>query len=412
MNDATNNNIPDPHKLTRLFKPGQGVMPPRLAGRDQDRKTLTALLDCLTQDNAPAPRDAVLYGPRGNGKTVLLSAFAKECRQESLDVLRLRPTQIKTEKMLAMHMLNTVSGDGPGVREIGDAPGWAERGKQAVRRIRQPDRGSVSIAGLASAEWSKLSDDDKSVHLVTMLAERCRRKPLVVLLDEAHTLDIEVGRALLNLSETLRTQHAPFLLALAGTPNLEGYINAMNSTFWNRSEIIGISRLTPADTRDALVKPLLDNGVTIEENALASLVEESQCYPYFIQVWGEALCRAMVDNKVFHIDGSVVKAARGRFEQQCTRYYGDRYREFENHDLVTVAEAVAAAYQSQYTLRRSDLSKRLVANGVVDTQEADTALNILSDLGYLWSPTGGSVYEPGIPSLMNHVLLEQQVDGG
>lgn len=407
MNDATGN-IPGPHKLTRLFKPGQGVMPPRLAGRDQDRKILTALLDCLTQDKAPAPRDAVLYGPRGNGKTVLLSAFAKECRQESLDVLRLRPTQIKTEKMLVMHMLNTVSGDGPG--EVGDS--WAEWGKQAAGRIRPPDRGSVSIAGLASAEWSRLSEDDKSIRQVNMLADRCFRKPLVVLLDEAHTLDIEVGCALLNISETLRTQHAPFLLVLAGTPNLEGHINSMNSTFWNRSEIIGISRLTPADTREALVKPLLDHGITVEEDALAGLVEESQCYPYFIQLWGDALCRAMVDNKVFRVDNDVINAARDRFEQQCTRYYGDRYREFENHDLVAVAEAVAAAYQSQHTLRRSDLSKRLVAKGVVDTQGANTALNILADLGYLWSPTGGPAYEPGIPSLMNHVLLEQHANGG
>ena len=385
-------------------------MPPWLAGRDQDRKTLKALLDCLTQDQAPAPRDAVLYGPRGNGKTVLLSAFAKECRQESLDVLRLRPTQIKTEKMLAMHMLNTVSGNDPSAGGVGD--GRVEWGKKAVRRIRQPDRGSISIPGLASAEWSKLSDDDKSIHLVDMLAERCLRNPLVVLLDEAHTLDIEVGCALLNISETLRTQHAPFLLALAGTPNLEGHINSMNSTFWNRSEIIGISRLSPADTREALVNPLLDHGITIEDDALASLVEESQRYPYFIQVWGEALCRAMVDNKVFHVSDAVVKAAGSRFEQQCTRYYGDRYREFENHDLVAAAEAVAAAYQSQHTLHRSDLGKRLVAKGVVDTQGANAALDTLSDLGYLWSPTGGSVYEPGIPSLMNHVLIEQRLAGG
>ena len=120
----------------------------------------------------------------------------------------------------------------------------------------------------------------------------------------------------------------------------------------------------------------------------------------------------MVDNRVFQVNDAVVKAAGDRFEQQCTRYYGDRYREFENHDLVAVAAAVAAAYQSQHTLRRSDLSKRLTAEGIFDTRGANTALEVLADLGYLWSPTGGSVYEPGIPSLMNHVLLEQQADGG
>ena len=43
-----------------------------------------------------------------------------------------------------------------------------------------------------------------------LLAERCAREPLVVLLDEAHTLDKDVGKVLLNASQKVRAR-APFL---------------------------------------------------------------------------------------------------------------------------------------------------------------------------------------------------------
>ena len=80
------------------------------------------------------------------------------------------------------------------------------------------------------------------------LIERCRKKPLVVTIDEAHTLEIDVGKYLLNLSEQVRTKGAPFLLVLAGTPDLEYRINRMGATFWSRARIIGFGRLTKQAT--------------------------------------------------------------------------------------------------------------------------------------------------------------------
>ena len=52
-----------------------------------------------------------------------------------------------------------------------------------------------------------------------LLEARCARRPLAVLLDEAHNLDPEVGQVLLNASQKVRDK-APFLLVMAGTPGL------------------------------------------------------------------------------------------------------------------------------------------------------------------------------------------------
>ena len=99
-------------------------------------------------------------------------------------------------------------------------------------------------------------------------------------------MDVEIEQLLLNSSQEARNQGAPFLLVLAGTPNLRSQLGKMNSSFWSRCKAIGVGRLSEAATRQALLVPLSRYGVTFEEDVLAQVVTESQCYPYFIQIWG------------------------------------------------------------------------------------------------------------------------------
>jgi len=53
------------------FRPGAGKMPPLLAGRQEEQKTLLNFLDRTRKYDSP-DSDIVLIGPRGNGKTALL----------------------------------------------------------------------------------------------------------------------------------------------------------------------------------------------------------------------------------------------------------------------------------------------------------------------------------------------------
>ena len=63
--------------IANPFVPGRGQMPPYLAGREAAQTRLNDLLAYLRVGRG-APRDAVLSGPRGNGKTVLLRWFQHE----------------------------------------------------------------------------------------------------------------------------------------------------------------------------------------------------------------------------------------------------------------------------------------------------------------------------------------------
>ena len=131
------------------------------------------------------------------------------------------------------------------------------------------------VAAVGSGEWAPPFGGVRNLR--AELTARCRRKPLAALVDEAHTLDLEVGRTLLNASQQVRAD-APFLLILAGTPGLAAHLGAMNASFWSRlgEGRLGIGLLSDAAARAALNEPLAAHGEGIDADALATVVEESQ----------------------------------------------------------------------------------------------------------------------------------------
>ena len=167
----------------------------------------------------------------------------------------------------------------------------------------------LGIAGVGEAEWAS---SPSAQNLTARLTARCRKRPLVVLLDEAHVLERDVGQLLLNVSQEVRAD-APFLLVLAGTPGLLAHLSAMDASFWSRlgEGRLGIGLLSDAATRAALVEPLAAHGVSIDANVLDAVVEDSQRYPYFVQLWGEALWKRRLTT------GATRLTAAHAHEAQC-----------------------------------------------------------------------------------------------
>ncbi len=365
----------------RLFTPGSGATPPALTGREPEQAVLNRCLADLAGGASP-PHDIVLTGPRGNGKTVLLNWFKNACEDRKLDVVALTPDEIPNRAALIAALSPRT---------------W--RSKLMPRK--------VGVAAVGSVEWAASAKAPDN--LARQLSVRCRKKAVAVLLDEAHTLDPEVGRTLLNASQKVRGE-APFLLVLAGTPGLPAHLGTMNASFWSRlgQGRLGIGRLGEAAAREALVEPLAAHGTGIDADALDTVSEDSQCYPYFIQLWGEALWERHLATSATLLTAAHVAEARPDVAARMTDYYQERYRELEAGGLLPAAAALAPVFRAAADATASDheVDAALATTGA-DAAARLAAREALNRLGYVWCPPGQLppvTWSAGIPSLMAHVL--------
>ena len=361
------------------FRPGPGRYPPFFAGREAEQSRFRAVV-ALLKRRMPPPSEIVLYGPRGNGKTALLLWLEKWIEQQAgVEVIRLSPSSYRNWTGLTKAIV-----------------------RESIWRKLLPRRFSPPC-------FTSAAEKRESPEFETALARRVARKPLVMLLDEAHRLDADLGRLMLNASQQVGAR-LPFLLVLAGTPDLPARLNALGATFWNRCERRRIGRLGAEATAAAFSEPFRAEGVRIASAALARLVEVSHGYPYFVQILGNELW-AQITGPSGAADRRVspdsVDAALPGFREIQRLYYLDRYDEMGSRDLLPAARAVPAAFaKGGSELSDQDL-RTAVARGLGKKPGAAktvAAERELRHLGFVWRAGAEPVWEPGIPSLMDYVL--------
>ena len=242
--------------------------------------------------------------------------------------------------------------------------------------------------------------------LPEILRDRAHAEPTATAVDEAHTLDREVGRELLNLVHNLRDEkECPVLLMLAGTPGLRTRLGAMNATFWDRCRKIPVPLLNESDAAAALTHPLEQYGVYFDDEALREVVGESNGYPYLVQLWGAALTQDAAIGK--RVTKSCVHKARPDFEEEKNAYHAERYGELKRRGVLEAAESVAPLF--------IDADSQIDEDAILSAIEAQTGeqpldgahdrldtLDHLVQLGYIWGDAAEG-YLAGIPSLMDYV---------
>lgn len=262
---------------TPPFRPGYGTPPDVLAGRDDIRSRLRRQLSSgLAVHHA-------LYGPRGVGKTVLLSEFGRWAAEE-----------------LEWHVVRHRLAEG---QEISAA--LVERLIDPTRAMtRRWDRLADAVRENLSVGWSAgltvskdLSPSAKLPAVPDTALERALVKlgleaaasgtAVLLLLDEFHSP--RPGPELVRLSQAMQAvaeDNIPVHILAAGLrPPLATHTRG--ATFLERLPSSRLGLLSDESTRLAFTEPLARRGIAVDAGALDALVHAARGYPYFIQLFGE-----------------------------------------------------------------------------------------------------------------------------
>ena len=394
-----------------LFHPQPGSRPMHFGGRVLQMQVLQGVVDALAAQGgllrlpaeAPLPevQDVALHGARGLGKTALGLRWLKERAEDAgLHVIDCPAAFLKTlGDLYAVTLGEPVPNtDAQSKLDAGQVGGQGTH-------LASSDQRTKEFPGMRPAEW------------LDRLRELCQRRPTLMVVDEAHVLDLDVAHVLLNATQSLRgaSPASPFALVLMGTPDLKRHLmyggpdhKGARSTFWNRlgKGDMRIGLLSQDEAEEALAVPLQSkpHGLGFDPEAVRSMAQESDGYPYFVQLWGqqaETAARAGSER----VGMAEVEQARVEVERMREDFYVDRREELDERRLLGAATLLAPHLSDLGVVLTREDARAILLPAIVadDDKMAHSALNELLELGILAREARGGGVQAGIPSFMDYL---------
>jgi len=258
------------------FRPGFGIAPTVLAGRDD----LLAFVQRRLQASTPFHR--AIIGPRGEGKTVLLRQIRDRVEEEHgwATVWNDCDSEQALSATVARRLIACS-------REI--PPLWERFSHAMARRL------NISVETLIKV--SVTARPDEAVPADSLLVETMRElgkavaehgSKVVMFFDELQSLQgrqelVRLSQALDTVNEgrlPIHTLHAGLYLPASPAERGGSFIERLDATV--------LSHLDLSATRLAVVEPLAREGIRVNEGAADRLVAASDGYPYFVQLFGDA----------------------------------------------------------------------------------------------------------------------------
>ena len=396
------------------FKPRPGAVPPFLAGRDRELQAMETNILQPLQDGGEASSNAALVSPRGFGKTALAETLRLLAERQGLQTLDIPASALGTMGEL---MAATI-------------------GREAMAQVQTTERRakerSIGLRTLLSGGWGKTAERGRTALQAAPSTRdwevewerQCRKAPLLLMVDEAHTLDLEVAHTLLNAVQSIQRRGAPLGLLLAGTPNLPHHLQGARSTFWDRlapGMRMGLRLLNDDESAQALRQPLLQMGADIDPNALNTMVRDAQGYPHFLQAWGHA-----ASNELFKewpsgqrkLMRTHVDAAKSALDLERAELYAARRNELQSAEgsplrkplyaYAGIAQAILSADGQRLHLPDLEaIVEGALANEMgkanFNADHVSAVIQRGEHTGFIRRDPLTDAFHPGIPSLLAHI---------
>lgn len=373
--------------------------PAHLAGRDRELRVIEKALDEIAgprnketgilNDSPLTPIKIV--GPRGVGKTVLLSEAREMAKARKVAVVKIAVLKnLDPESPLAKRILALV-----------DEQKLSNAFLSQLARIKEVRLGPAGL----------VLNSDKQHTLFEEALETClAQRPLALLLDEAMEYDPEALGMLLQICQQMIDQKFPLAVLLAGTPDLDQNLAKAKASFIDRTEDLYINAIAPAATREGLRKPFADSGAQVTDKALELMEGMTDNYPFLIQGVGYEVWEAMEAARQGRVTATTVRLAEEGIQRRRDGFYQKVYGKIHSAVMLRHARKIMTLLQERGGRATrvkivDSLAEEFEENG---QRQALDAFHALVDLGFIWSKD--NLMEPGIPSFFKYCERMEQAD--
>jgi hypothetical protein len=279
------------------YRPGNGIDPPYLGDREEQIEAVRAFLK-----NPRHPRNVLITGLRGVGKTVLLNHLQGEAEGAGWLVVDREFSEPDVEPdAFANALLTDVN---RALRRLS----LSTRLRDKAAHLLQAAIDSVGALTVSYGEFKVSVDtkrrrsepprrlDDDLREALMRICELCQKseyKGLVLRYDEFHVVRERPGTptlsALLSATSAVQQHALPLMLMLCGLPPVVDNLSRSKSYSERMFATQELGNLRPPEDRAALVDPAVRLGRRYADDVVDAVMDDSGGYPFFIQVYGDAL---------------------------------------------------------------------------------------------------------------------------
>ncbi|MCY4343469.1 MAG: ATP-binding protein [Gammaproteobacteria bacterium] len=369
---------------TNPYAPGAGTPPPELAGRDDLINAAAIALDRIR--NGLATKSLLMVGLRGVGKTVLLNRICRDAECSGFITLQLEAPEDRSLPSLLAPPLHSALVKMSRRVAAGDAAKRALSVLAGFVGAMKVSFGDISI-GIDVESEPGVADsghlDFDLSELLTAVGEAAKSQGTAVALfiDELQYVERKQLAALILALHRTAQRQLPVTLVGAGLPQLVAHAAAAKSYAERLFSFPEIGPLDEDAARHALEAPAKARDVAFSRDALAAIVRQTQCYPYFLQEWGKHSwdCAETSPIKAQDVVAATAQAT-AELDASFFRARFDRLTPSERRYLRAMAELGPGPH-------RSGEISRILAKGVGAV--APTRAKLINK-GMIYSPAHGN----------------------
>ena len=274
------------------YRPGAGLMPMYIAGRDEDIANIEQMFEAVRMN---IPTQSVIFsGLRGVGKTVLinkLQTIAEEkeifCRHIEVETRNDFISQIGTCAQAFLRRVSTKEKFKHLIQKPLDAI-------KSLMISFNPEDNTVSVS-LQERELYTASNLTQSLTEVFVTIGETAQKtetPICFFIDEIQYMkQMELG-ALIAALHRVNQLGYPIMMIGAGLPKIYKMLSEEKSYSERLFTYKEIDSLTEEQSRKAIEEPAKKFGVYYTEDAVQKIIEITKGYPFFIQ----QMCQVVYKN--------------------------------------------------------------------------------------------------------------------